>query len=338
MFRDLTDHFLHMLEDNEQFLYDDDRGTQKQLHQAAYTYRLKQFPKTHQYQVWQRARQELLQTNAFRERYTEMRRHVRTLQLISNGQSTLHIRRKLVTPNDLFTIYHFFQSHVHTRDEVLEFLSLLPESRGGIFPLAVGLMHSDERIRQATVELMQRMDGHPEGNKAVSSLNYYLLMTYYRYVKQTGRQIQEYSSEDEIFQQINLSGDADDDEDDEEDDFSPALGDLNNRLVFDSPSSVAYPPRFGGDLPTPTSEANLSTTHEIAFLQTPSTTHPTPNALRTGNGMDGAYPSNAMPPIPIEDADDGPTGEPLNQTLDKLDEDMTFMRIRAPTFHPDEDE
>jgi len=90
-----------------------------------------------------------------------------------------------------------------------QLLSLLPESQGGLFPIAVGLFHKHHKVRAATVDLLKRIDAievrwlftsclqlcyhragicvcptWQQGRAYISSLNYYLVMTYYRYIRQ----------------------------------------------------------------------------------------------------------------------------------------------------------
>jgi hypothetical protein len=96
---------------------------------------------------------------------------------------------------ELLVLYNDLVSHVRSREEVLEFLAMLPESQGGLVPVALGLLHKHPRIRAHTVVLLQRIDSLLEGNRAVSNLNYFLLLTYYRLVKQSGRTMHELSDD-----------------------------------------------------------------------------------------------------------------------------------------------
>jgi hypothetical protein len=61
---------------------------------------------------------------------------------------------------------------------------MMPESLGGLFTVAASLFHKHPKVRRATVLLLKRLDTIPEGAEALSSLNYFLLLTYTRYVRQ----------------------------------------------------------------------------------------------------------------------------------------------------------
>jgi hypothetical protein len=56
-----------------------------------------------------------------------------------------------------------------------QFLSLFPDSQGGVTPIASCLLHADAAVRLAAFRLLRRLDSIPEGELFVSSLNYFLL-------------------------------------------------------------------------------------------------------------------------------------------------------------------
>ena len=43
----------------------------------------------------------------------------------------------------------------------VQFLSYLPENQGGLYPVAVGLFHTSELVRQAAVNVFQRIASFP---------------------------------------------------------------------------------------------------------------------------------------------------------------------------------
>lgn len=222
-FRDLTHHLLLLLDGQEQFVFDDHAGSWRHLHTAAHAYRLAAFARSKQGQTW-RAAQRAFQRDgsALREMDSIIRHHVRTLQVLSaagggaarvgvassggggggsssssGGSSSALLSRTPVAVSELLVLYNDLVSHVRSREEVLELLAMLPESQGGLFPVALGLLHKHARVRSAAVALLQRIDAHPEGNRCVSALNYFLLITYYRCVRSSGAQMPECSDQEE---------------------------------------------------------------------------------------------------------------------------------------------
>ncbi|KAI9103121.1 hypothetical protein DFS34DRAFT_353267 [Phlyctochytrium arcticum] len=86
-------------------------------------------------------------------------------------------------------------------DMILELLSLLPQSQGGLFPIAAGLYHARWEVRRAVVRLLRRIGWHEvrlvrlstlmlrfadmlaflqTGAKFIAHLNAFVLMTYQR--------------------------------------------------------------------------------------------------------------------------------------------------------------
>jgi hypothetical protein len=59
------------------------------------------------------------------------------------------------------------QDHLmHASDNALiELLSLLPQSLGGLFPLATGMFHSRWEVRRASTRLLWRLDWHKVSKK-----------------------------------------------------------------------------------------------------------------------------------------------------------------------------
>jgi hypothetical protein len=317
MFRDLTEHFLRLACEEEQFVFDEPpalsaallgggssatRKSDKLFHLSAYGPRIHSFLRSKQFASYSLQREAFeKEGSAFRDMDPMLRKHVRTLQLLSSkraggpgasggaGGGTSASAAADITP------YVTLEQHVHGRDQVLELLAMLPESRGGLFPIALGLLHADERVRHAVIELLQRIDAQAEGNKAVSGLNYFLLMTYYRYVRSAGKQIQDYSSDDET----DLDG------------FQPL-----NPPLFASPSSV-YQSRLGTlevhEPPSPTSMSDLSA---IPILPTPKTQHRGHSGLTLSMGGEDSQlntPAGALHGRKLEDLAEidtlTPTGE-----------------------------
>jgi len=220
MFRDLTNHLLLLARDQEVFLFEQQGDSHmnvanqwKHFHHAANQWRIKAFLKSKQYASWMAQQKRFLsQESALKEMEVVVRHHVRTLQVLSVSRhvgasssssssstfsSTSFPSRSPIPLSELIVLYHDLHNYIHTRDEILELLSMMPESQGGLFPIAMGLLHHHPKIRGATVDLLQRIDAQPEGNRCVSSLNYFLLLTLYRQIKQSGRQLVDYSSDED---------------------------------------------------------------------------------------------------------------------------------------------
>eukprot|EP01027_Heterolobosea_sp_BB2_P017149 GEZU01024324.1.p1 GENE.GEZU01024324.1~~GEZU01024324.1.p1 ORF type:complete len:315 (-),score=82.21 GEZU01024324.1:325-1269(-) len=95
-----------------------------------------------------------------------------------------HLRRLQVCKNldedEILGIFQDFIRHVRSEDQLLEFLSFLPEAQGGLYPLAVVLFHPSEAVRLAAVALFRRLDTIKEGSRCISLLNTFLMLTYER--------------------------------------------------------------------------------------------------------------------------------------------------------------
>ncbi|KNC97600.1 uncharacterized protein SPPG_07069 [Spizellomyces punctatus DAOM BR117] len=65
-------------------------------------------------------------------------------------------------------------------DMVIELLSLLPQSQGGVFPIAVGLFHARWELRRACVRLLRRIGWHKVGQKFIGHLNAFVQVVYQR--------------------------------------------------------------------------------------------------------------------------------------------------------------
>lgn len=73
-----------------------------------------------------------------------------------------HIRRLRIRQNmsekEVLAIYQDFDKSINTDEQLIEFLSYLPENQGGLYPVAVSLFHPSESVRRATVVLFNRID------------------------------------------------------------------------------------------------------------------------------------------------------------------------------------
>lgn len=69
-------------------------------------------------------------------------------------------------------------------DQVLELVSYLPESQGGLYPISIFLFHKSEMIKLLVVSLLQRIDKTKLGRELISKLNTFVIMTYDRISKE----------------------------------------------------------------------------------------------------------------------------------------------------------
>ncbi|KAJ3087342.1 hypothetical protein HK102_011299, partial [Quaeritorhiza haematococci] len=67
-----------------------------------------------------------------------------------------------------------------TDDQINELLSLLPQSMGGLHPVAIGLYHPRWEVRRASTRIMGRIHGHKVGSKFIQHLNPFMRLTYDR--------------------------------------------------------------------------------------------------------------------------------------------------------------
>jgi hypothetical protein len=105
----------------------------------------------------------------------------RAIQDTDVGRLINRLRVKQNLPEkDVLAIYHDFVSSINTEEQVLEFLSYLPENQGGLYPVAVSLFHPSEKVRRATMELFTRLDKQKAGAGFISNMNSFLKLAFER--------------------------------------------------------------------------------------------------------------------------------------------------------------
>jgi len=70
--------------------------------------------------------------------------------------------------------------HVQSYEQVVEMLALLPPHMGGLLPLALGLFHQQEPIRDIVVEVLDVLRAYPVGYQFLQSLNPFHRFAYAR--------------------------------------------------------------------------------------------------------------------------------------------------------------
>lgn len=81
---------------------------------------------------------------------------------------------------DLITTYQRFLKHITTRETLIDFMSYLPESRGGLYPIVVSIFHSSLAVRLLVVAFCQRLESIEEGELFMRQLNMFLIIAYTR--------------------------------------------------------------------------------------------------------------------------------------------------------------
>eukprot|EP00164_Ancoracysta_twista_P004242 GFYU01005716.1.p1 GENE.GFYU01005716.1~~GFYU01005716.1.p1 ORF type:complete len:710 (-),score=142.81 GFYU01005716.1:76-2205(-) len=164
LFRDSTQQVIDMTFNEEEFV---DEASRHQLYEINRD-RIAAWQKTLSYDKYKLYRKHKLETRSIRA--IDVSKYIRKLK----------VRRNL-PDNEMYEIYADFVTHVKTEAELMEFLSYLPESQGGLYPVAVSLFHPLEVVRLCTVTLLRRLDALKVGVKLISSLNYFLLLAYHRH-------------------------------------------------------------------------------------------------------------------------------------------------------------
>ena len=123
------------------------------------------FLNSNQGQLYLKHQAELTQNSPLGKSDSTIRRHVRSLQVGSPNSSEITILLQ-----DLLQC-------LQGREQVLEVISLFPQSQGGLNPLAACLFHHSQEIRQLAILILECLEVEPIGKIAFNSLNNFLLLT-----------------------------------------------------------------------------------------------------------------------------------------------------------------
>jgi hypothetical protein len=72
-------------------------------------------------------------------------------------------------------------------DTILQLLCVIPESNGGLFHIALGLLHPRQDVRIAVVRLLERIMDHAAGRHLWATLNRYLKVAFFREKREEGQ-------------------------------------------------------------------------------------------------------------------------------------------------------
>eukprot|EP01133_Synstelium_polycarpum_P015281 gene15281-18090_t len=166
LFQEYTQHIVDMALDEEEFLDEQSRLAAIEANKP----RIDAWTKTKTYTTYLLDRELSKKNSAIRDH--TIQRSIRKLR-----------KRKHVPESEVLRIYDTFLNSIKTEQQVTEFLSYLPKSHGGLFPVAVGLFHMSKEVRNATCELLRRLDKIQAGSGFISGLNPFLKTCYERNLK-----------------------------------------------------------------------------------------------------------------------------------------------------------
>ncbi|CAG8614057.1 4479_t:CDS:2, partial [Dentiscutata heterogama] len=91
---------------------------------------------------------------------------------------------KSLPEQEVETLYKAFVNSISTDEQIIEFLSYLPQNQGGLFPIGLGLFYPLKTVRDNTIELFNRLNSHATGSKFIQSLNSFQKLAYERQFNQ----------------------------------------------------------------------------------------------------------------------------------------------------------
>ncbi|KAK3819816.1 MAG: docking domain of Afi1 for Arf3 in vesicle trafficking-domain-containing protein [Benniella sp.] len=91
---------------------------------------------------------------------------------------------KTLSPQEVSSLFRGFLQNIATDEQIIEFLSSLPLSQGGLFYIAYGFFHPSANVRNDTVAFFNRLNQHPTGRVYIKSLNKFERNTYERLARE----------------------------------------------------------------------------------------------------------------------------------------------------------
>ncbi|KAF3285443.1 hypothetical protein TWF173_009569 [Orbilia oligospora] len=77
-------------------------------------------------------------------------------------------------------IYMVLKHYVDDYEEINQLLCVIPETQNGIFPIAFGLFHPNQKVRFAVVELLEKISTHMAGRHFFNNMNRFQRLAYIR--------------------------------------------------------------------------------------------------------------------------------------------------------------
>jgi len=111
-----------------------------------------------------------------------LRRPIRSLDLAHQHD---RLRSLKLSHEDSGAIYLALSSAITSYNDICQLLTVTPESNAGLFYISLGLFHPDPKVRDATVELLERVSGHEAGRHLWAQLGRFAKLAFFR-VKRDG--------------------------------------------------------------------------------------------------------------------------------------------------------
>ena len=122
-------------------------------------------------------------SNTFETYETDLQKWAKESK-IQGTDVPLFIRRlrvkKDINDAEMIKMFETFTKDINTEEQLLEFLSYMPESKGGLYPIAVSLYHSSIAVRKRAVELFKRLDALSGSSSLLQGLNLFLYSGFLR--------------------------------------------------------------------------------------------------------------------------------------------------------------
>ncbi|KAL4866846.1 protein mesa [Aspergillus spectabilis] len=90
------------------------------------------------------------------------------------------LRTLKLPPSEAGAIYVAFSHAIKDYAGICQLLTVTPESQAGLFYLAMGLLHPEQSVREATADLLERIALHPAGRHFWAQLNRFAKTAYFR--------------------------------------------------------------------------------------------------------------------------------------------------------------
>lgn len=85
-------------------------------------------------------------------------------------------------------MYNAFSANIQTYDEICQLLTVCPESRCGLFYIALGLFHKDVEVRKKVIVLLERISEHEAGRHWWKALSKFEKLAFERIKKQVEKE------------------------------------------------------------------------------------------------------------------------------------------------------
>ena len=119
------------------------------------------------------------------------RRPIRSIDLAHQHD---RLRSHKLSHQESGEIYLAFAAAVNSYDEICQLLSVTPEQHAGLFYISLGLFHPNSQVREAIVELLDRIKVHDAGRHFWSQIGRFAKLAYVRIKKEKEKRTMERSS------------------------------------------------------------------------------------------------------------------------------------------------